>query len=501
MAERKQPRGSRPRGKAPAGRAAQARKKRSAPKKNLYAVIMAGGKGTRFWPVSRETFPKQFVKLVGEGTLLQNTISRLDGEVDGANILIVTTGGQKDLVSWQMRECLEGASCVVEPQGKNTAAAIALAAFKLHARRPDALMLVLPSDHYISDTPRFHATLRKAVPFAEKGNIITFGIRPLRPETGYGYIKAGGRLSDGVYRAASFVEKPDLARARDYVKDGSYYWNSGMFLARARDMMDEIKKHMPGMYRAFAGIAKAFNTDREAEALREVYPALEEESIDYGVMEKSRKVAVVVSDFPWSDIGSWSALDDVMEKDGSGNVAIGNVVELGCRDSIFFTGQRLVAAIGLEGMVVVDTADATLIAPKDKVQRVKELVSRLKAEGKEEYLAPKVEERPWGYFSVLEKGPTHQIKHICLKPKARLSLQLHNHRSEHWIVVSGIAKVQRGEETFFVHKNESTFIPATVKHRLENPGLIPLKIVEIQSGEYLREDDIIRFDDVYGRKG
>jgi mannose-1-phosphate guanylyltransferase/mannose-6-phosphate isomerase len=469
-------------------------------KKNLYAVIMAGGKGTRFWPLSRETFPKQFLKLVGEGTLLQNTISRLKGEVAHSNILVVTTGSQRDIVAWQLRDALGDVNCVVEPEGRNTAPAIALAAFKLQRKRPDALMLVLPSDHYVGDTPLFHATLRKAIPVAEKGSLVTFGVRPRRPETGYGYIKTGKRVADGVFGVSRFVEKPDLKTARSYLKDGSYFWNSGIFLFRARDMIAEIRKFMPEMHRAFSGISSAFNTAGEDEALRSIYPGLRDESVDYGIMEKSKKVAMVASEFPWSDIGSWGALDDVLDRDGAGNVTMGNVVELDCRNSIFFTGDRLVAAIGLEGAVVVDTADATLIVPKDRVQQVKELVGRLKRDGKEEYLAPKVEERPWGYFSVLEKGPSHQIKHICLKPKARLSLQMHNHRSEHWIVVSGTARVQRGEEVFFVHKNESTFIPATVKHRLENPGLIPLKIVEIQSGEYLREDDIIRFDDAYGRR-
>jgi mannose-1-phosphate guanylyltransferase/mannose-6-phosphate isomerase len=475
-------------------------KSRSLSKKNLYAVIMAGGKGTRFWPLSRETFPKQFLKIVGQGTLLQNTIHRLAGEVRPSNIMVVTTEGQKDIVKWQLKEVVEDFhSVVVEPEGKNTAPAIALSAFKLYGKDPNALMLVLPSDHYVSDAEKFKVTLRHAVPFAEKGGLVTFGIKPRKPETGYGYIKAGRRLAAGVFAVSSFVEKPDLKTARTYVKDGSYYWNSGIFLFRAKDIIGELKKYMPGTHKAFTGIARSFNTEDEDSALRGIYHGLEEESIDYGVMEKSRKVTMVAADFPWSDIGSWGALDEVLDRDRQGNITMGNVVGIDCENSIFFAGERLIAPIGLRDMVVVDTADATLIVPKDKVQQVKELVASLKKKGKEEYLAPRLEERPWGYFSVLEKGPYHQIKHICLKPKARLSLQMHNHRSEHWIVVSGTAKVQRGEDTFYVHKNESTYIPPAVKHRLENPGLIPLKIVEIQSGEYLREDDIVRFDDTYGR--
>lgn len=468
--------------------------------KDLYAVIMAGGKGTRFWPLSRETFPKQFLKIVGERTLIQETIHRVYGEVKPSNILIVTTTGQSDIVKWQLMEILDDVKCVIEPEGKNTAAAIALAAFKLHKKNPRALMLVLPSDHYITDTEGFRATVRRAAEEAQKGNIVTFGIKPARPETGYGYIKAGSRLRGGVARVQKFVEKPTLRTAKSFIKEGSYYWNSGMFIFKASVIIEELKKYMPGMYEAFSGIRAALNTKKEDAALAGMYGSLESVSIDYGIMEKSKKVVMVEAGFPWSDIGSWSALDEVLDRDSDGNISLGNVVGIDCSNSIFFGGGRLIAAIGLKDMVVVDTSDATLIAPKDKVQKVKDLVVRLKAEGKEEYLSPKVEDRPWGWFSVLEKGPNHQIKHIYLKPKAKLSLQMHNHRSEHWIVVAGTAKVTKGEETFFVHRNESTFIPATVMHRLENTGLVPLRIIEIQSGEYLGEDDIIRSDDLYGRK-
>jgi mannose-1-phosphate guanylyltransferase/mannose-6-phosphate isomerase len=468
--------------------------------KDLYAVIMAGGKGTRFWPLSRETFPKQFLKIIGERTLIQETIHRLYGEVKPSNILIVTTTGQSDIVKWQLMEVLDDVKCVIEPEGKNTAAAIALAAFKLHKKNPRALMLVLPSDHYITDTEGFRATVRRAAEEAQKGDIVTFGIKPARPETGYGYIKAGSRLRGGVSRVQKFVEKPALKTAKAFIKEGSYYWNSGMFLFKTSVIIEELKKYMPEMHKAFSGIRATLNTKKEDAALSGMYGSLDSVSIDYGIMEKSKKVVMVVAGFPWSDIGSWSALDEVLDRDTEGNISLGNVVGIDCSDSIFFGGGRLIAAIGLKDMVVVDTSDATLITPKDKVQKVKDLVGRLKEEGKEEYLSPKVEDRPWGWFSVLEKGPNHQIKHIYLKPKAKLSLQMHNHRSEHWIVVAGTAKVTKGEETFFVHKNESTFIPATVMHRLENTGLVPLRIIEIQSGEYLGEDDIIRSDDSYGRK-
>jgi len=469
-------------------------------RKNLYAVIMAGGKGTRFWPLSRETFPKQFLRLVGDRTLLQNTIHRLEGEIPPENFMIITTGPHSELVLWQTKDSLASGCAVIEPEGKNTAPAIALAAFKLRKLSKDALMLVLPSDHFIKDPDAFKNTIRQAIPVAKEGKIVTFGVVPSRPETGYGYINAGRLLKKGVYQVKRFIEKPDLKKAVEFLKEGSYYWNSGIFLFRARDIIDEFKKYMPDLYGAFLKAEKSLNTGDEGEALKGVYEALKGESIDYGIMERSKRVAVVKGDFGWSDIGSWNAMGEFLEKDESENVVLGNVVKIDTAGSIIFSSGRLIATIGLKDMVVVDTSDATLICPRERVQEVKGLVDKLKKEGKEEYLSPKVEERPWGHFFVLEKGPTYQIKHICLKPKARLSLQMHNHRSEHWIVVSGIAKVQRGEDIFNVHKNESTFIPATVKHRLENPGLIPLKIIEIQSGEHLGEDDIIRFEDAYGRK-
>jgi mannose-1-phosphate guanylyltransferase/mannose-6-phosphate isomerase len=465
----------------------------------LFAVIMAGGKGTRFWPLSRETFPKQFLKLLSERTLIQDTIQRMDELVSGDNIVIVTTETQKGIVDWQARELLGNVNSVVEPKGRNTAPAIALVAFKLLKQSKDALMLVLPSDHFIGDTHLFTATMRRAVPIAEGGKLVTFGATPTKPETGYGYIKAGRSIAKGVFRVAKFVEKPDAKTAQGYLDKGGFYWNSGMFLFKAQDLIDELETHMPELHAAFSRIARHLNTDKEEKALKKVYAAIEDQSIDYGVMEKSRNVAMVVADFPWSDIGSWDKLDEIIDRDRDGNVTVGNMVGMGCRNSIFFTGNRLVAAIGLKNMVVVDTSDATLIVPKSKVQEVKSLVKKLKEEGKEECLVPSIEERPWGSFSILEQGPHHKIKHIYIKPKGRLSLQMHNHRSEHWIVVSGTAKVTRGDEVFYVHQNESTFIPSTFWHRLENPGMIPLRLIEIQSGEYLGEDDIIRFDDVYGR--
>jgi len=461
---------------------------------------MSGGKGTRFWPLSRERFPKQYLKLAGERSLLQDTLMRLGVIAKRGSVNIVTTEAQKDIVDWQAREVLSDFSTVVEPEGKNTAPAIALMAFKLFNKDKDALLLVLPSDHFIRDIPPFEAAVDRAARLAAKGRIVTFGITPTRPETGFGYIKAGRSLGDGSFNVTRFVEKPDIKTAKSYLKQGGFYWNSGMFLFRAKDMIDELKNYMPSTFNAFDAIRDSFNGKTEGKALKAAYASVDEESIDYGIMEKTKRVAMIKADFHWSDIGSWNALEEVVDADRDGNVSEGNVVSLGCKDSIFYTDNKLLGAVGISGMVVVNTTDATLIIPKGRVQEVKALVTELKLRGKEEYLAPRLEERPWGYFEVLDRGPSYQIKHIYLKPGARLSLQMHNHRSEHWIVVSGSATVTRGEETFFVHQNESTFIPATEKHRLENKGKIPLRIIEIQSGEYLGEDDIIRFDDVYGRK-
>ncbi len=470
-------------------------------KDNLYAVIMAGGKGTRFWPLSREMFPKQYLKLVGDNTLIQETMLRVKEAVAPERIYVITTEAQKSIVDWQVGEVLGTANSVLEPRGRNTAPAIAYMAFKLHKLDPDAVLLVLPSDHHISDRASFNACVKKAAQAAADGGIVTFGIVPTRPETGYGYIKSGPSKGkgDGIHEVERFVEKPDRTTAEGYLKEGGYYWNSGMFVFKAATMLEELKAYMPTTYNAFAAASEALNTPEEAEAVREAYQLVEEESIDYGIMEKSRKVSMVTADFPWSDIGSWNALEEVMDLDADGNVVEGNVVGIDCHDSIFFTGEKLVAGIGLNNMVVVDTADATLIVPKDSVQKVKAMVELLKASGKEEYLSPMIEDRPWGQFSVLGHGPSYKIKRIVVKPGARLSLQMHHHRSEHWIVVSGSAQVTRGAEEFIVGTNESTFIPATEKHRLMNPGNIPLVIIEIQSGEYLGEDDIIRFDDGYGR--
>ena len=461
---------------------------------------MSGGKGTRFWPLSREKFPKQYLKLVGDRSLIQETVLRVGEIARAGSVHIVTTQAQRDLVDWQVREVTEDFHTVVEPEGKNTAPAIALMAFKLYKKDKDALMLVLPADHFMREIAPFEEAVALAAAGAKKGRIVTFGIKPTRPETGFGYIKAGRSIGGGVYNVSSFVEKPDMATAKKYLKEGGYFWNSGMFIFRAADLVDELEKYMPATFKAFDAIKAKLNGKAEEKALKVAYESVDEESIDYGIMEKTKRAAVIKADFHWSDIGSWNALEEVVDADRDGNVSEGNVVGLDCSGSTFYTDHKLLGAVGVKDMVVVNTSDATLIIPKDRVQEVKDLVSELKVRGKEEYLSPRLEERPWGYFEVLDRGPSFQIKHIYLKPGARLSLQMHNHRSEHWIVVSGTATVTRGEEVFFVHQNESTFIAATEKHRLENKGKIPLRIIEIQSGEYLGEDDIIRFDDVYGRE-
>lgn len=475
------------------------KKKPSGKKRNLYAVIMAGGKGTRFWPLSRENFPKQFLRITGEKSLLQHTVERLEGLIDPKNFLVITAGKQQELVRWQTGGTLPPSAIVAEPEGKNTAPAIALAAFRIFKKDKDAIMLVMPSDHHIKNPEAFLDTINKAVPSAADGALVTFGIVPTRPETGYGYIQAGKKMPGGVSKVERFIEKPDRKKAEALIEKGSVYWNSGIFMFSAKAILSELKTHMPALYNSFTKIEKTLGTPKEADALAALYKKLEPESIDYGVMERSGKVVVLSADFGWSDIGSWNALEEILEKDESGNVVCGNALAVASKGSILMSSGRLIATLGLEDMVVIDTADAILVCPKDRAQDVRKVVDLLKSAGREEYILPRTEERPWGHFSVLEKGPSYQIKHIYLKPKARLSLQAHHHRSEHWIVVSGTAKVTRGDEVFYVHKNESTYIAPTEKHRLENPGLIPLKIIEIQSGEHLGEEDIIRFDDIYGR--
>jgi mannose-1-phosphate guanylyltransferase / mannose-6-phosphate isomerase len=471
---------------------------------DLYAVILAGGSGTRFWPLSRETFPKQMLQIVGEDSLIRQTIKRLEGFIPLENTYIITT---KDLIQdihFHIQDLNTGnkIKMIQEPIGKNTAPAIGLAAILLNKISPDSVMIVLPSDHLIRDVETFHRDLRSALIGAQNRYLVTLGIRPHKPETGYGYLKKGEPLkdiSDHLFWVRQFVEKPDHETAQVYLKEGNYFWNCGIFIWKASKILSEIEKHLPSLSHALNEIEPLLSGKGDLSKIVEIYSSLASISIDYGIMEKSDEVVMVPSNFEWSDLGSWTALDEIFEKDRNGNVLKGNAMDLGSQDSIILGGERLIATIGLKEMVVVDTPDATLVSSKDRVQDVKRVVEELKSKNREEYFLHRTVYRPWGSYTVLEKGAGYKIKRISLRPGAKLSLQIHRHRSEHWVVVSGTAKVMRENEVYFVHPHESTYIPISAKHRLENPGLIPLQMIEIQNGEYLEEDDIERLDDEYNR--
>ena len=469
----------------------------------LTPIILSGGAGTRLWPLSRELYPKQLLALTGERTLIQQTALRLEG-VSAAAPVVVCNEAHRFLVAEQLRQIgIEPAAMVLEPVGRNTAPAIALAAQAAlgAARADDPLLLVLPADHVIRDVPAFQKAVRAAMGPAGAGKLVTFGIVPSAPETGYGYIQRGARHG-AAYAIARFVEKPDAARAEQFVASGEYYWNSGMFLFRARRYLEELERFAPEMARVCAEAFAAARSDLDFTRIaRERFEACPADSIDYAVMEKTDDAVVVPLDAGWSDIGSWAALHAACEADAHGNVARGDVI---CEDSegcYLYAESRLVSAVGLRNHVVVETKDAVLVAPKDRVQDVKKLVHRLKEAGRYEHSLHREVFRPWGSYDSIESGPRFQVKCLKVKPGGVLSLQLHHHRAEHWVVVSGTARITRGDEVFLLEENQSTYIPIGVRHRIENPGKIALHIIEIQSGSYLGEDDIVRLEDQYGREG
>ncbi len=468
--------------------------------KNLHALVMAGGSGTRFWPLSREQWPKQMLDIVGEGTMISQTINRMRGLVAAGNIHILTTKAHAGDIRLHLKGAGRKAVSVFnEPCARNTAAAIGLAAVRLKKLDPESIMIVLPADHYISDTKAFLRTLRSGVAGAEMSRLVTIGIVPMRPDTGYGYIEKGSEYGRGLYKVRRFVEKPDIKRANEYLRQGCYYWNSGIFIWKTSAILSEIRKRMPVMYKGLRKIGAAIGTEREEMVLDEVYPSLEDISIDYGVMEKSDRVLMVEAGFGWSDLGTWSALDDVLRKDKAGNIARGDVLDIESENSIIFAGGRFVATVGLRDMVVVDTPDATLVCPKERSQDVRKVVAELKRMDRDEHKVHRTVERPWGSYTVLEKGPGYKIKRIDIKPGGKLSLQYHMKRSEHWVVISGTARVTRDNEVFDLRTNESTYIPISIAHRLENPGKKRLQIIEVQNGSYLEEDDIVRLEDIYER--
>ena len=461
-------------------------------------VLLSGGSGTRLWPLSREAYPKQFLPLLGELSLLQRTWQRLDG-LDCSPPLVVANEEHRFMVAEQMQRVgATPSTLILEPVGRNTAPAIAVAALQAMSDGSDPVLLVLPSDHLIADEAGFRVAVLAALPAAESGALVTFGIVPTAPETGYGYIKAAP--GDGVRAVECFVEKPDLATAEAYLASGEYFWNSGMFAFRASRYLEELGRSRPDILEhARAALAKA---RRDVDFLRldkEAFAACPSDSIDYAVMEKTSAAKVLPIAVGWSDIGSWSALWAMVEQDGDGNAHRGDVIAEDCRNTLVFAEGRLVALLGLDDIVVVDTDDAVLVAHKDRVQQVKDIVARLKRDSRPQASLHRKVHRPWGSYDGVDRGERFQVKRIMVKPGATLSLQMHHQRAEHWIVVRGTARVTRDEEVFDLVENQSTYIPIGCKHRLHNPGSESLEIIEVQSGSYLGEDDIVRFEDAYGR--
>ena len=466
----------------------------------LYPAILCGGSGTRLWPLSREMYPKQFVDL-GEGrTLFKDTLRRVAQIPNIADMLIVCNEAHRFYASASLLECAMQAQILLEPEARNTAPAIALAAFSVYDREPDGLLLVLPSDHLLQDEQAFVAAVQKAAPLAEEGHIVTFGITPASPETGYGYIQQGVSLPHGGYKVARFVEKPELAKAASMLEEGEYLWNSGMFLVAASTYLEELRTFAPEIH---TRCKEAWNAKRQDGAFlrpdRNAFLSSPSDSIDYAIMEHTAHAVVFPLSLKWNDLGSWEAFYQTGEKDSSGNVCTGDVVIKNVHNSYLHGTNRLVTALDVNDIAVIETKDAVLVASKNSVQQVKDIVACLKSENRIEYQHHPLVYRPWGSYECLAKGPRFQVKRIVVNPGEQLSLQMHYHRAEHWVIVSGTAEITNGESKGIFTENQSTYIPLGTVHRLKNPGKIPLTIIEIQSGTYLREDDIVRLDDDYGR--
>jgi mannose-1-phosphate guanylyltransferase/mannose-6-phosphate isomerase len=464
-----------------------------------YAVILAGGTGTRFWPFSRELEPKQFMQVSGDRSLLQDTIKRIDGLVTSKNIFIVTNHKYLYEVKHQVAAFrIPEANIILEPQGKNTAPAVGLCAQLIGRRDKNATLIVLPSDHYIKDVGKFRACLRKAVNLADRGFLVTLGIKPQGPSTGYGYIKisrrppaAGRRIN--YFPVEKFLEKPDLKKAKAYFRDKRFYWNSGMFVWKAATFLEETRKYLPKLYTLLSLI-------RAVDDIEKVWPKIDPISVDYGIMERSNKIALIPAPFYWTDLGSWDAMNALLPKDRSGNVIQADCLGVDSTGvSVFSRGGRLISLIGVKDLIIADTPDALLVCDKRKSQDVKKIVDMLRSNKRKEHITHMTEKRPWGSFTVLQSAQGFKIKLIEIGPKKRLSLQRHDKRAEHWVVVSGCAKVTIGSKQALVSSNNSIYVPMGKKHRLENPKNTPLKIVEVQTGSYVEEDDIERFDDDFKR--
>ena len=468
----------------------------------IYPVILSGGSGTRLWPLSRASLPKQLLALHGERTMIQETALR--AQLPGtAPALFLCSEAHRFLVAEQMQEIgLEPSAIVLEPMGRNTAPAAAVAALVTAESDPEGIIVLLPSDHVIRDTARFAEAVAIAAEAAKEGHIVTFGMAPTAPETGYGYVHRGVSLEEiaGAFRVQRFVEKPDAETAAGYLADGGYFWNSGMFVFRADVLIAELGRHAPDVVAAARdALAKAV---RDADFIRldaEAFASAPNISIDYALMEKTDRAAIVPCSIGWSDVGAWSALWEIRDQDAQNNVLLGDVIAHDTTGSYVHSHKRLTALVGVHDLVVIDTDDAVLIADKSRAQDVKAIVDRLKSGKRSEHSEHKKVFRPWGSYETIESGPQHQVKHIMVRPGGQLSLQMHHKRAEHWVVVSGTAQVTVGDKVSILKENESTFIPLGEKHRLENTSDVPLHLVEVQCGAYLGEDDIVRLEDVYGR--
>ncbi|MGZ4989200.1 MAG: mannose-1-phosphate guanylyltransferase/mannose-6-phosphate isomerase [Methylobacter sp.] len=479
----------------------------------IIPVILSGGSGTRLWPLSREQYPKQLLKLVGEFSMLQATALRLKNMtlIDGEKVsdpILVGNEEYRFLMAEQMRQIgIQNFPLILEPCGRNTAPALTLAALKVQFDDPDAVMIVMPADHIIQDEQAFREAIHLGVGLAETGKLVTFGIQPTTPETGYGYIRLGQSLGDHAFQVAQFVEKPNQVTAEKYLASGEFLWNGGIFAIKSSVWLDKIQQCRPDIASA---TVQAFNSrTQDNDFIRPApdhFSVCPSESIDYAVMEKlaseqsnTSDVVVVPLAANWSDVGAWDALWEIGEKDELGNVLMGDVIAVDTCDSLVLSSKRLVACVGLSDVVIVETPDAILVADKAHLQKIKNVVTQIKAAGRTETDAHRKINRPWGWYDCIDDGDRFQVKHIMVNPGASLSLQLHHHRAEHWVVVRGTAQVTRGEEVFFISENQSTFIPLGTIHRLENPGKVTLEMIEVQSGTYLSEDDIVRFQDNYGR--
>lgn len=470
----------------------------------IHPVILSGGSGTRLWPLSRASYPKQLLALASSHTMIQETALRFVDLPTAAPPVVVCNNDHRFVIAEQLRAVHEDpAAIILEPVGRNTAPAAAAAAHVLLRHDPDAVMAVLPADHAIHHTARFLAAIETAAGLARDGYLVTFGVTPTAPHTGYGYIRRGEPIAghDGCFAVAAFVEKPDEKTAEQYVAAGDYAWNSGMFVFRADRYLEELAALQPDMAARCAEAVEQAEADLDFLRLEagpfEACPSL---SIDYAVMEHTKQAATIPVDIGWSDVGSWDALWSIGGHDSHGNVTSGDVLAHDVKDSYLRAESGMVAAIGVENLLVVETRDAVLVAARDRAQDVKEIVADIERRGRTEHATHVRDYRPWGFFESIDTGERYQVKHLMVKPGAALSLQMHHHRAEHWVVVRGTAKVTCGEEIKLLSENESVYIPIGTAHRLENPGKVPLDIIEVQSGSYLGEDDIVRFDDVYNRQ-